>query len=385
MTTAIQYYDKSFKQLKVSSSLITAGLWKEKDPSFSRGRISTVSIALTFLLMHAWTGYKYRRQAMILIKSQSLTCTAFVLMIKYFWVIFKRDMVHKLTDEIKMEVYVKYGESSKEYPLVWKYGRILYHVGWIMACSYCLSLFIIMLNPVYVYLKDRSLVLIFFSEIPHVDWTQVGGYWITVLVQIVLYLTGVCGMILVDYLATYYTINGSLRMDVMRFHLDELQKLLVDISKRHSSATGLREEAHRLWRDCLTEHQQIVEFFGNFSDLWSMINLAQVGCSVIGICVNMLLLMVDNWYVANYILFVLVVDLTVHFVLGAIIEGKVDDLHNTLNQFAWYLLDDQGQHEYQLLLLRSQLESGLSIAGIAPVNYETYTKVLESHPLAMVV
>lgn len=75
-----------------------------------------------------------------------------------------------------------------------------------------------------------------------------------------------------------------------------------------------------------------------------MINLAQVGCSVFGICINMLIIFLvmyivraevyhnsrflllslqTDWYAAYAILFALFIDLSVHFVLGAIIERKV--------------------------------------------------------------
>ncbi|XP_050077989.1 uncharacterized protein LOC126564908 [Anopheles maculipalpis] len=376
MRTAIELYHTSFNRLKLSSRLIGAGLW-EKKYGFTTGRIASLTQIVMFLGLHVWTGYKYRDNALEMLESQSLICTGVALMIKYFTMIRNRDPVRELTGNIERDTYTKYQETSNEYPVLLKYGRVLYIAGHIMIGGYFGSLFIIWINPLFMYFTEGRVMLLFFCEIPYVDWTVNRGYWITVTLQIAFYITGTCGLILVDYLCAYFTINGSLYVDILRFHLNELSELLAEPGYKTRSAPEIIEKVNRKWRICLVEHQQIVEYYDKFSDLWSMINLAQVGCSVFGICINMLIIFLTDWYAAYAILFALFIDLSVHFVLGAIIERKVDDLLISLVHFPWYLLDDRRQKEYKLLLLRAQQPSGMSIAGLTPVNYETYTQIMK--------
>uniref|UniRef100_A0A182WGF6 Uncharacterized protein n=1 Tax=Anopheles minimus TaxID=112268 RepID=A0A182WGF6_9DIPT len=376
MRSAIEYYNASFNRLKLSSRLIGAGLWEEKY-GFTAGRIASLTQIVMFLGLHAWTGYKYRHSALEMLESQSLICTGVALMIKYFTMIQNRDPVRELSGNVETEMYVKYRETSNEYPVVRKYGRVLHIAGYIMIGGYFGSLFIIWINPLFVYFTEGRVMLLFSCEIPYVDWTVNRGYWITVTLQIAFYVTGTCGLILVDYLCAFFTINGSLYVDILRFHLDELSELLAEPGYQQRTSPNVIEKVNRMWRNCLFEHQRIVGYYDKFSDLWSMINLAQVGCSVFGICINMLLIMLTEWYAAYAILFALFVDLSVHFVLGAIIERKVDDLHISLVHFPWHLLDDRRQKEYKLLLLRAQQPSGMSIAGLTPVNYETYTQIMK--------
>ncbi|XP_049301425.1 uncharacterized protein LOC125775036 isoform X2 [Anopheles funestus] len=376
MRSAIEFYNVSFNRLKFSSRLIGAGLF-EKKYGFTFGRIASLTQIVLFLAFHAWTGYIHRQNALEILESQSLICTGIALMIKYFTMIRNRDPVRELTGIVESEMYMKYQETCNEYPVLWKYGRLLYFAGQIMIGGYYAPLFIIWIYPLFVYFTEGRVLLLFSCEIPYVDWTMTSGYWITIALQLAFYVTGVCGLILVDYLCAYFTINGSLYVDILRFHLDEMSELLADPVYQMRSSPDLVEKGNRKWRQCLMEHQHIVEFFEKFSDLWSMINLAQVGCSVFGICINMLIIFLTGWYAAYAILFALFIDLSVHFVLGAIIERKVDDLHISLMLFPWYLLDVRRQKEYQLLLLRAQQPCGMSIAGLTPVNYETYTQIMK--------
>uniref|UniRef100_A0A182NBN1 Uncharacterized protein n=1 Tax=Anopheles dirus TaxID=7168 RepID=A0A182NBN1_9DIPT len=376
MKNALYYFHLSFAQLKLTSRLVSAGLW-EKNHGLSWGRISSLTQIVTFLILHAVTGFRYRKNVQALLESQSLICTGAALMIKYFTMIHKRDQVRRLTSNIETNVYMRYRETTPEYPIVLKYSRILYVGGHIMTWGYCCSIFIIAINPAIVYITEGRTVLLFFVEIPYVDWSNNTGYWITMAIQITMYMTGFFGMILVDYLCAFFTSNGVLYVEIFRFHLEQLNELLVDPGYQLGTSMEIREEVNQRWRNCLAEHQHIVEYFEEFSDLWSMINLAQVCCSVFGICINMLLLFLVRWYASYAILFALFIDLSVHFLFGAVIEGKIDDLHNSLVQFSWYLFDDQRQKEYKLLLLRSQMPCGMSIAGLAPVNYETYTQIMK--------
>uniref|UniRef100_A0A182M019 Odorant receptor n=1 Tax=Anopheles culicifacies TaxID=139723 RepID=A0A182M019_9DIPT len=295
MRSAIDFYDASFNRLKLSSRLIGAGLWEEKY-GFTAGRVASITQIVMFLALHAWTGYKHRHNALEMLESQSLICTGVALMIKYFTMIRNRDPVRELSGNVELEMYMKYRETSNEYPVVRKYGRVLHIAGHIMIGGYFGSLFIIWINPLFVYFSEGRVMLLFFCEIPYVDWTVYRGYWITVTLQIAFYITGTCGLILVDYLCAFFTINGSLYVDILRFHLDQLSELLA-----------------------MPEYQQRSS--------------------------------------------------------PEVIE-KVDDLHISLVHFPWYLLDTQRQKEYKLLLLRAQQPSGMSIAGLTPVNYETYTQNL---------
>ncbi|XP_053663387.1 uncharacterized protein LOC128712519 [Anopheles marshallii] len=376
MRPAIEIYNASFNRLKISSRLLGAGLWEKYD-GFNWGRIRSVTQIFLFLALHIWTGYKYRHSALEMLETQSLIWTGAALMIKYFTMIRNGEPVRELTNKIESEMYMKYSETSNEYPVVWKYSRVLYYGGYIMMVGYFSSLSLIFVNPLFMYFTEGRIMLLFFCEIPFVDWTVMRGYWLTITLQFAFYCTGVCGLILVDYLCAYFTINGLLYVDILRFHLDELSELLRDTSYQMRKETDVIEKVNRKWRHSLAEHQQIVEYFDKFSDLWSMINLAQVGCSVFGICANMLIIFLTDWYAAYPIIFALFIDLTVHFVLGAVIERKVDDLHISLIYFPWYLLDDRRQKEYKLLLLRAQQPSGMSIAGLTPVNYETYTQIMK--------
>uniref|UniRef100_A0A182NZI2 Uncharacterized protein n=1 Tax=Anopheles epiroticus TaxID=199890 RepID=A0A182NZI2_9DIPT len=376
MRTAIEFYNISFNRLKLTSRLLGAGLW-ENYSGISWGRVASLTQIVMFLALHAWTGYEYRDNALEMLETQSLICTGAALMIKYFTMIRNTKPVRELTGNIETDMYVKYQEMSSEYSVVLKYGRVLYFAGHIMIGGYFGSLFIIWINPLFVYFTEGRVMLLFFCEIPYVDWTVTRGYWTTVTVQIFFYVTGTCALILVDYLCAFFTINGSLYVDILRFHLDELSELLASPGYQTKSSPAIIEQVSRKWRTCLVEHQRIVEYYNKFSDLWSMINLAQVGCSVFGICINMLIIFLTDWYAAYAILFALFIDLSVHFVLGAIIERKVDDLHISLMHFPWYLLDDRRQKEYMLLLLRAQQPSGMSIAGLTPVNYETYTQIMK--------
>uniref|UniRef100_A0A8W7NZN0 Odorant receptor n=1 Tax=Anopheles coluzzii TaxID=1518534 RepID=A0A8W7NZN0_ANOCL len=185
MYTAIEFYNASFNRLKLSSRLIGAGLW-EKQEGILWGRVASVMQIVLFLTLHAWTGYKYRYDALQMLETQSLICTGAALMIKYFTMIRNPAPVRELSGNIETQMYTMYQEMSPEYPVVLKYGRVLYIAGHIMIGGYFGSLFIIWINPLIMYFKEGRVMLLFFCEIPYVDWTVMKGYWTTLYVKFII-------------------------------------------------------------------------------------------------------------------------------------------------------------------------------------------------------
>ncbi|XP_053663389.1 uncharacterized protein LOC128712521 [Anopheles marshallii] len=69
-------------------------------------------------------------------------------------------------------------------------------------------------------------------------------------------------------------------------------------------------------------------------------------------------------------------ELTAYFVVGHIIELKIDQMYDKVISMPWYKLPPKEQKEFCYLLSRQQRPLMLTAYGFHPMNFEAYMSVL---------
>ncbi|XP_053672143.1 odorant receptor 30a-like [Anopheles nili] len=72
----------------------------------------------------------------------------------------------------------------------------------------------------------------------------------------------------------------------------------------------------------------------------------------------------------------LLTELTIYFIVGHMVELKVDKMYDAIISMAWYKLPVVNQKEFSFLLSRQQRPMILTAYGFHPMNFEAYMSVL---------
>ncbi|KFB53787.1 AGAP009704-PA-like protein [Anopheles sinensis] len=237
MTTALENYRICLNWLQTASRVVGLEFWG------SRHRITPAQVLIlvamsTFFALTILTIYFSRGKALEMLQSLNFFFTAFTLAFKYFSFFPNRERIRRLTDRFEEKIYNIYKSSSSEYPLLVTYSRMLYITGHAITSLYIGGLFLFGTYPLVAYLREGRLELIFYIDIPFIDWTTKAGYWATFIMQLMLFAIGVCGMILVDYLCAFVSINGLLYVDIYIHHLDVFGKEIVHLVHKSMRPSG---------------------------------------------------------------------------------------------------------------------------------------------------
>ncbi|XP_055542614.1 uncharacterized protein LOC129728220 [Wyeomyia smithii] len=220
---------------------------------------------------------------------------------------------------IEKKIYCIFGNGTvEERAAIKKTIRYLGIIFKVMSFLYFSSLLIFALWPLYVYYTENQLVSLFSYEVPYLRIDEPTGYIILLLIQIIIYIMGICGAIVTDYMFIFVTFHALLSVDLLILNLSQLKNILT-----------------------------VKESEKNLTD----------------------------WYVAYFFLLLVSAELTICFILGNAIELKIDELFNAVTSLPWHLLSLFQQKDFIFLLARQQRPLILTIYGFVPLNFETYTTV----------
>uniref|UniRef100_A0A182G008 Uncharacterized protein n=1 Tax=Anopheles albimanus TaxID=7167 RepID=A0A182G008_ANOAL len=231
------------------------------------------------------------------------------------------------------------------------------------------------LYPLFVYMSQGTLLPLFLYELPYLDWHSVDKYFIHFAFQLQLYVLGMILEVMSGYLIVMYATYAIVRVDICLIHLRELRTMLDDASKKSDAAD--KAAMRKKWEQCMYDHRLATSFLNNVEDLFGMICLAQVMMRVFTVCNCMLLVVLVNWYPVYVFLGATFFELSAFFVIGHLVEQKIDELYDAITSLSWYRLSLQQQKEYGFVVFRQQRPLGLTAFDFMPLNFESYMSVLK--------
>ncbi|EAA43491.1 AGAP009707-PA [Anopheles gambiae str. PEST] len=369
----VKDFRKLMKSLIVYSKVAGVELWT------APGKFTPASYYVSFHITvyfasTVWTLRKYIDDPIRMMKVLITLGTAVQLYIKFFVWHSKPQEVKLFTAELEQEVLKRYQDGSEEETAVLRHtGRILWIVYRIMSASYIFAAVAFGVYPAFYYFVTGVVMPLFVYELPFCDLSSSLGYAVTMCFQINLLVIGVLGAILSDFVFFMYAIYAMARTEISILHLGELENMLIDPNKNEEHTEDIR----RKWVQCMHDHQQSTSFFSTIENLFGLMCLAQVATEFLSICDAMLLVLLTDWYPTYSYLYVMFVQLSGYFVIGHLVEIKIDALYNKIISLPWYKLPVKEQKEFRFLMSRQQYPMMLTAYGFHPMNFEAYMSVLK--------
>ncbi|XP_053692348.1 putative odorant receptor 83c [Sabethes cyaneus] len=325
-------------------------------------------------LCSCYTVRKYSDDPLQIMQIVVIFGIATQLIYKFFMAIEKKASMRALFETAEQNIYCAFDSGTlKEKAAIEKTTRNLSISFKIMSGLYVSSLFVFAIWPVYVYYNKNELVPLFFYEIPYVNINDKPGYVLTLLFHVNIYLLGVLGTILADYIFIFAAFQSMLFVDLLILNLKQLDDMLIS-DNREANLEAIADQ----WKTCMKYHQITSEYINTVEHVYGFSCLMQVFCCVFTICDSMIVLVLTDWYAAYCFLLVIFFELSIYFILGNLVELKVDALYETVTSLSWYLLTLTQQKEFMYVMARQQRPMILTIFGFAPLNFESYMTVLRS-------
>uniref|UniRef100_A0A182G009 Uncharacterized protein n=1 Tax=Anopheles albimanus TaxID=7167 RepID=A0A182G009_ANOAL len=324
----------------------------------------------------AYTIIKYRHDLYYVLKILMTVGTAAVLFVKFAVNLREGEQFKKYGEDIEQELLKPYQAGTPgEVSVLSRTGRLLWLLAriWLVAISSTGVGFL--LYPLLVYIIEGKLVPLFLYELPYLDWHVVELYFVNLVFQIQLYVFGSIGTVLSDFVIVMYSFYALAKADICIVHLRELRTMLADASKMADAddIAALQQK----WQQCLRDHRLSTRFLNNLEHLFGLTCLAQVVTGVFTVCISMVLALLTDWYPVYLFLAATFIELSAFFVIGNLVEKKVDELYDAITSLSWYRLSLQQQKEYGFVVLRQQRPLGLTAFGFMPLNFESYMSVLK--------
>ncbi|XP_029727659.1 uncharacterized protein LOC109418136 [Aedes albopictus] len=371
--SAVQIYQQSIRILKFNAIAVGVSLWNP-DQFLIFGSYSIMTQMVIYFWCNFWTVHKYRHDIIHVMEVLNCAGIAFQLSVKFFIAMYNKTKIRGLLQTIEDELYARYPDrSSQEGDIVYIFAKKYNILLKVLAVLYCSTLLVFALYPLYIYYSERKFIPLFMFEVSYVDWHTVWGYLLTNFVQVLTYVMGLNGMILADGLLVLLVVHGLVYMEVFMIHLGELGKLLESYE-----ASENEEEIFRLWRECLLEHQTILEYFSDIENINGGMSLILVFTGVFAICDNLVLCALTDWYASYLFLMICFVQMTIYFTVGNAVELKSDALDISVVNFPWHLLDGDLQKEYLFLICRMRQPIILTVYGFSDLSLETYMSILKA-------
>lgn len=160
-----------------------------------------------------------------------------------------------MCEMIETELFKKYSSrKEKEGEMVYGYAVKFRLILKLLVLLYLSSLVMFVLYPVYIYFVQDELVAMFVFEFPYIDPETTIGFVLTNVLQVILYVTGIWGLVLADGLFLVYVVHVLLFMDIFELHMKQLDMMLQNLDGTSNDLT-----VEDRWRQCLQEHQAIAE------------------------------------------------------------------------------------------------------------------------------
>ncbi|XP_029727658.1 uncharacterized protein LOC109418214 [Aedes albopictus] len=371
--SAIDLYQQCIRIFKFNSIAVGVSLWNA-DQFLTIGSYSIMTQMVIYFWCNFWTVHKYRHDMLHVMEVLNSAGIAFQLSVKFFIAMYNKPIIRGLLQTVEDKLYARYPDrSSREGEIVYKFAKKCNILIKILAPLYCSSLFVFALYPLYIYYSEGRLIPLFMYEVSYVDWHTVWGYLLTNFVQIFIYVMGLNGLIMADGLVVLLALHGIVYMEVFMIHLDELAKLL-----QSENVIENKEKITKMWRECLSEHQTLLEYFDDIENINGGMCLVLVFTGVFAICDNLVLCAVTDWYASYSFLLICFIQMTIYFSIGNAVELKSNALDISVANFPWYMFSRDLQKEYLFLICRLQHPIILTVYGFADLSLETYMSILKA-------
>ncbi|XP_053692349.1 uncharacterized protein LOC128740809 [Sabethes cyaneus] len=266
-------------------------------------------------LCSCYTVRKYSDDPLQVMQIVVIFGIATLLIFKFFLAIEKKPSLRILFETAEENVYCAFDNGTPmERAAIAKTTRYL-SIGFkILSGLYVSSLFVFGIWPVFVYYTRNELVPLFFYEIPYVNINENSGYILTLLFHVNIYLMGVLGTILSDYIFIFVAFQSMLLVDLLILNLKQLDDMLIS-ENREANLDAIANQ----WKTCMKYHRITTDI----ENIFGLACLVQVFCCVFTICDSMIVLVLTDWYAAYCFLLVIFVELSLYFILGNLVELKV--------------------------------------------------------------
>uniref|UniRef100_A0A182WR16 Uncharacterized protein n=1 Tax=Anopheles minimus TaxID=112268 RepID=A0A182WR16_9DIPT len=327
-----------------------------------------------YLASLGYTVIKYRDDTIHVMKVLATLGTALQLFVKFFVSISKAKDVKQLTETIEKDILQRYQRGTNEEVVELnrngRYLRIIFRVISV-TCNCTAAGFA--LYPIFAYFTTNAVMPLFMHELPYIDYSTSTGYVVNMLLQLNLIVNGVMGVLVTDFIYLMYPMYAMVEANIFIIHLGELEAMLNDPMKDDTKRSEIREK----WLQCVYDHQQTTSILSTTEDIFGLQCLAQVVMGVLAICVCMLLVMLTDWYATYAFLLVMFTELTVYFIIGHVVDLKIDQMYDRVISMPWYKLQVKEQKEFCFLVSRQQRPMMLTACGFYPMNFEAYMTVLK--------
>ncbi|XP_050093449.1 odorant receptor 30a-like [Anopheles aquasalis] len=371
----VESYQALCKYLIVASKIVGTEIWT------APGKMKPASYLLLFQVLiyfaaNTYTVIKYRHDLIYVLKVLITLGSAVQLFIKFIVLLWRGNIFKKYGQQIERDLLRPFENGTEEeMAALSRAGRFLwgfYHFLGYLILSTGIGF---VLYPFFVYITQGTLLPLFLYELPYLDWHSVDKYFFHFAFQLELYAVGMVGELMSDFLIVMNSIYALARADLCIVHLCELRVMLDAASKKPDAADIAA--VRRKWEQCMHDHRIATSFLNNVEDLFGMICLAQVMMGVFTVCNCMLLVVLTDWYPVYVFLGATFLELSAFFVIGHLVEKKVDELYDAITSLSWYQLSLQQQKEYAFVVYRQQRPLGLTAFGFMPLNFESYMSVLK--------
>uniref|UniRef100_A0A182S5B7 Uncharacterized protein n=1 Tax=Anopheles funestus TaxID=62324 RepID=A0A182S5B7_ANOFN len=370
---SVENFRQLLKPLIFYSKVLGVEMWTAPGKFLPASYYLSTLMAI-YLISTITTVIKYRNDPLHLMKVLVTLGTAVQLYIKFFVGHFKANEVKQFTETVEHDILEKYQKGTKEeVAMLVRTGRYLWIIFRITTVVCFITAATFALYPIFAYYTTGNILPLLLYELPYYDFSTTAGYAVNMLFQLNLLVSGVLGMMLADLGYLIFAMYAMVVADILIVHLGELEAMLNDPMKDDTKRSEVREK----WVQCMYDHQQSTSFLNIIEDIFGLQCLAQVVMGVFTICDCMLLVALTDWYPTYCFLLVMFTELTIYFIIGHIIELKIDEMYHKIISMPWYKLPVKEQKEFCFLVSRQQRPMMLTAFGFHPMNFEAYMSVLK--------
>uniref|UniRef100_A0A182G010 Uncharacterized protein n=1 Tax=Anopheles albimanus TaxID=7167 RepID=A0A182G010_ANOAL len=371
----VESYQALCKHLIVASKIVGTEIWTAPG-KMKPGSFLMLFQVLTYFVANTYTVIKYRHDLIYVLKVLITLGSAVQLFVKFIVLVSRGDIFQEYGKQIERDLLRPFENGTEvEIAALSRAGRFLWQVFHFLFYLIVSTGIGFVLYPLFMYMSQGTLLPLFLYELPYLDWHSVDKYFIHFAFQLQLYVLGMILEVMSGYLIVMYATYAIVRADICLIHLRELRTMLDDASKKSDAAD--KAAMRKKWEQCMYDHRLATSFLNNVEDLFGMICLAQVMMGVFTVCNCMLLVVLVNWYPVYVFLGATFFELSAFFVIGHLVEQKIDELYDAITSLSWYRLSLQQQKEYGFVVFRQQRPLGLTAFGFMPLNFESYMSVLK--------
>lgn len=266
--TTLEAYHSIRSPLITLSKIVGVEIWTS-DKYFTPASYIVMTLVLIYNVCNIYTLVVRATNPVKLMQITILFGTATQLVFKFFYAISDKIAIRVLCDTAEEKIYRQYANATKEENLIIKKTVQYLDIIWkTMAVLYMSTFFVFALWPIYEYYTNGQLEPLFMYEIPMIDTEKRVGYLITLLFQVSLYVIGIFGMILADYVFIFVIFHAIACVDLFRLHLNELTSLLT-AGNQEKDLIQIAEK----WKCCIEDHELAtwfeISFYAEFKKVIS--------------------------------------------------------------------------------------------------------------------